>query len=231
MLNGEVYHSWTIIDCSILSRVEVRCKCGSKKILRSYDIGKGSPSQCRECYDRERIKKGLIPIGTIFGDWIVISEDYIHKNSKTGGLKQKVKCVCGYECFLELSPLKAGRTKSCQKCSSNKRKKLYKAIPLLYIKRIEQGAIKRNFTFEISNEYIWSLFCKQEGKCALSGVEISFENKTASLDRIDSKIGYKEGNVQWLHKVVNQMKSNRTDEEFIDWCKKITNQSNNGSTR
>ena len=44
---------------------------------------------------------------------------------------------------------------------------------------------------------------------------------TASVDRIDSTKGYLKGNVQWVHKSINQMKSNRTDEEFIALCKAV----------
>lgn len=74
---------------------------------------------------------------------------------------------------------------------------------------------------------VWELFLKQERKCALSKEEIRFPSNykdktgTASLDRIDSNLGYVEGNVQWVHKDVNKMKSDFSEEYFICWCKKI----------
>ena len=68
---------------------------------------------------------------------------------------------------------------------------------------------------------------KYNRKCALSGIEIKFitsnseycsKEQTASLDRIDSTKGYTLDNVQWVHKAVNNMKMNLTDQNFINWC-------------
>lgn len=44
---------------------------------------------------------------------------------------------------------------------------------------------------------------------------------TASLDRIDSTKGYVEENVQWVHKDVNFMKSNLTEQRFKELISKI----------
>lgn len=92
------------------------------------------------------------------------------------------------------------------------------------------GAQQRNLDFSITKEYISSLLISQNYKCALSGVKIKFPIRgekrsaiTASLDRIDSSKGYIVGNVQWVHKRVNIMKMNMTDDIFIDWCEKIVN--------
>jgi hypothetical protein len=60
-------------------------------------------------------------------------------------------------------------------------------------------------------------------------IELKFNSRkrlydgTASLDRIDSSKGYTLGNIQWVHKWVNLMKQDMTDQEFIEWCKTITN--------
>lgn len=89
------------------------------------------------------------------------------------------------------------------------------------------GAEKRGIDFNVSIEYAWSIFIKQNGKCALSGIEIDFDGKwnsnktTASLDRIDSSRGYVEGNIQWVHKTLNLMKRDMSDEEFTEWCKAV----------
>jgi len=87
--------------------------------------------------------------------------------------------------------------------------------------------------FTITLEYVWDLFLSQDRKCALSGVDIWFKHtttqgtsNTASLDRIDSSIGYVEGNVQWVHKDVNKMKNSFDQSYFIDMCKKISSYKN-----
>lgn len=91
---------------------------------------------------------------------------------------------------------------------------------------IKNGARKRKMEFSITIEYAWGLYILQNKKCALSGRDIYFPESntspsTASLDRIDSSIGYIEGNVQWVHGKVNIMKNKFNQIEFIEFCKSI----------
>lgn len=98
---------------------------------------------------------------------------------------------------------------------------------------IRNGAKRRRtIEFKLTIEEAWALFLEQNGKCALSGVEISFPrrnrryegvvNTTASLDRIDSSKPYEAGNVQWVHKEINLMKMNLPQAKFVEWCSKVT---------
>jgi hypothetical protein len=66
-------------------------------------------------------------------------------------------------------------------------------------------------------------------KCALSGLELTFESdskksidRNASLDRIDSKKGYIKGNVQWVDKRLNVMKMDLSLDFFLNACKMVT---------
>lgn len=88
---------------------------------------------------------------------------------------------------------------------------------------------RKNIEFNLTIEYIWDIFLKQNKKCKYSLVNLQFaeinndfKNKTASLDRIDSSKGYIEGNVQWVHKDVNFMKYNLTELDFLRVCKNVT---------
>ncbi len=47
--------------------------------------------------------------------------------------------------------------------------------------------------------------------------------QTASLDRINSKKGYVKGNIQWVHKNVNFMKSSFSTTVFLNLVAKIYN--------
>lgn len=101
----------------------------------------------------------------------------------------------------------------------------YGEISGAYWNGIKQGAKSRKIEFSITKEYLWNLFIKQDKKCALTGLPLYFNevktnrgNKTASLDRIDSSKGYIEGNVQWVHKDVNEMKWDSTQQEFVNFC-------------
>jgi hypothetical protein len=85
----------------------------------------------------------------------------------------------------------------------------------------------------ITPEYIWDLFVRQEGRCALSGTSLQIHNNpkvnTASLDRIDSSQGYTPDNVQWVHKVVNMMKGTYDQQVFVDMCSAVAKHSATGA--
>lgn len=83
--------------------------------------------------------------------------------------------------------------------------------------------VRKPKELNIDIEYGWNLFIQQNKKCALSGLELSFNKKeyTASLDRIDSSKGYIKGNVQWVHKHINIMKNKFDNKYFINICKLI----------
>lgn len=104
----------------------------------------------------------------------------------------------------------------------------YKDIPGNYWSGIISGSVKRNIEFNISIEYAWFIYEKQNKKCKLSNLSIDFETKRnkiktyqASLDRIDNSKGYIEGNVQWIVKEINYMKNKMNEDTFIYLCKKI----------
>ena len=107
-----------------------------------------------------------------------------------------------------------------------------------FYSRIKNCAVYRNHDFKVSKKYLWDIFVFQDKKCALSGIDIhmdplhrsktptkstytDYRRTTASLDRIDSSKGYLKGNVQWVHKLVNVMKSNMCDDDFIYLCRKV----------
>lgn len=93
---------------------------------------------------------------------------------------------------------------------------------------IRLNAKDRKLDFDLDLEYLWNLFLSQNRKCALSGLDIYLNEKcdekkykTATLDRIDSKLGYIKGNVQWLHRDVNKIKSNLPEDYLFNLCGKI----------
>lgn len=96
------------------------------------------------------------------------------------------------------------------------------------------GAKTRNLCVNISPKDIWEVYIKQNKKCALSGVPIYFGKTqkfetTASVDRINSKIGYTLDNIQIVHKQINIMKMDLSQEDFINICIKIANNHKNGN--
>ena len=139
----------------------------------------------------------------------------------------------------------------CVKCSALKRGKenqqFYKEIPIRFWKSIITCANKRKIKFNISIEDAWKLYLKQNRKCALSGIDIGFCTSkikrnsmcgywylnSASLDRIDSNKEYTINNCQWVYKLVNRMKSDIEQKEFIYLCERISSlnkKESNGKT-
>lgn len=142
-------------------------------------------------------------------------------------------CECGNQVFISRKNLVKGYTKSCG-CKwrlANKKHGSWKGhgdIPKDFYSNIRRGAESRSIEFNISIEYLWELLQKQDKKCALSGITLQFSttrkdnrNKNISLDRIDSRYGYVEGNVQFIHKHINIMKNKFDENYFIELCKKI----------
>lgn len=151
------------------------------------------------------------------------------------------KCDCGNEVIVRLDYLRAWKTKGTSSCGCLKHRKGNKnplwsgfgKISGSLMKSIKSSAKIRSLDFSIDAKFLNSLFDRQNGKCALSGMELIMPepNKknawTASVDRIDSSKGYVEGNVQWVHKKINMMKQDLSDEEFVDFCKQVVEYKSN----
>lgn len=104
----------------------------------------------------------------------------------------------------------------------------YGEIGKKYYNNTKNGAIARNIEFNITLKDMWEKFIEQNRLCIYTNKILTFshsklEETTASLDRIDSTKGYIIDNIQWVHKIINRMKSDMSNEEFIMWCRLISN--------
>lgn len=98
-------------------------------------------------------------------------------------------------------------------------------IPGTFLKRLAANTKRRNIQIEVAPDELDKLYVMQHKKCAITGVDIVFgasSDVTASLDRIDSSIGYVMGNVRWVHKDINTMKWDLTECEFLCLCRLVT---------
>lgn len=175
-------------------------------------------------------------IGYKFGMLTILSFD----SSKDKGGKSRrfylAQCDCGNKKSVLGESVRKGLCKSCG-CL---RKRLGENNPKWtgcgeisgnnwdYIKsRCDRtwGGARRSevLSFEITIKDAWELFVLQNKQCALTGLPLNFgKNKTASLDRIDSAIGYVKNNIQWVHKKINLMKQSLSQEEFINFCRLVS---------
>lgn len=173
--------------------------------------------------------------GKIFGQWSVIgTKPSIDSKGTTRWL---CKCSCGREREVRYVHLLDGGSKSCghyigrnfgtSKLSSNGNWTGYKNIPGSYFYGIKFGANSRKLEFSLTIQDFQELLEKQKFKCALSGVDLyikGYKDKNASLDRINSKIGYTKENCQWILKDINKMKNDLDQELFLHLCSLIVNQ-------
>ena len=172
-------------------------------------------------------------IGYRTGKLVVIGR--AHSDGKC--LYWKCKCNCGNIRFHTKQNILSGNLKSCgcfkEKCRGRYHKnwKGRGDISAAFVCKIKSCATRRKLKFLVDINYLWRLFEKQMGKCALTALPLQFPishydvghgKGNASLDRINSNLGYTKGNVQWVHKDVNMMKQEFSQNHFIKLCKLIT---------
>jgi hypothetical protein len=174
---------------------------------------------------------GAIKKNQQYNKWLVLDDKVVIEK------EAKVLCKC-LECnvtekYLPILQLINGISKRCSVCgysrklNENPQWKGYKEIPFAWFSKyfLRKGRKKRIGSVKI--EDIYELWIKQEKKCALSGIDISFNKDekngiTASIDRIDSKREYHLENIQLVHKDINLMKNSFDQNYFLTICKKIT---------
>ena len=161
------------------------------------------------------------------GNYTIISEDIVIEHEA----KVMCQCDCGTINLVSCYTLIKGTSTKCLKCGNSLKKeknpswKGYGEISGKIFNKLKRDATIRKIEFNLTIEYLDRLYKNQNGKCKLTGLELSTvcDKQTASLDRIDSSKGYIEENVQWVHKDINMMKKAYSEEYFIEMCKLVAN--------
>ena len=97
-------------------------------------------------------------------------------------------------------------------------------LRMAYWKTVIKHSFNDKTPLTITINDAWDKFREQNGQCALTGLILDLKagNQDASLDRIDSKMGYIKNNIQWIHKDVNRkIKGSLSESELLKWCKLI----------
>lgn len=167
--------------------------------------------------------------------------DYAKRNTYERTTDSKKCAMCGIT--KESTDFHSHKTSTdglqgcCKLCQHEKTKKYYEKGGIdIFLKKIfkylKRNAEIRKIPVEITEEYLRYLYKTQNGKCALSGIEMTYDSYVThsnrvknihniSPDRIDSKKGYIEGNVQLVCNIVNIMKWDFSQEDFVNMCSKI----------
>lgn len=160
--------------------------------------------------------------GRTYGKWRVLKrEDTVRKTSSIHAYL--CECACGRRRRVAASSLRMGSSRGCSDCAA--RALVKTIIPSAYMGSLKNSAFKRGIPFLVDAEYLQALYERQGRKCALTGTRLNMgdgntelSSMTASVDRIDSMGVYEPGNVQWVHKLVNQMKWDFNQQDFINIC-------------
>jgi hypothetical protein len=83
---------------------------------------------------------------------------------------------------------------------------------------------QKKYEFNLSIEEIKVLWEKQNGKCFYTGIEmVTLPNhyNYFSMDRYDSSKGYTSGNIVLCCHVINIMKKDMSEEDFIKYCRAV----------
>lgn len=192
--------------------------CGSVVLFASKAgaVAALNRKSCRECRIDYRAK--------------TLPDDAVYKNSD-GKWCSKCPSCNAEQAYTRMDHAKTSHSSGwrCKSCAASEKAFASAAtgfvgnIRVGWFKKFEKSAAFRNLRWQLSIEFLNSLWTKQAGRCALSGVELNnaYGTETVSIDRIDNDRGYEEDNVQLIHKALNLMKRDMPDDEFVAWCRLV----------
>lgn len=202
---------------------ECSCVCGEVVFRTSGSLRRSSRPACRNC----RGTKLEDLTGRVFDKLTVVAR----AGNAGSATRWLCVCSCGKEVLAYGSNLRRQKTNKCRTCLLGNGSPAWKGfgeIPASYLTHVRRDARVRGLTYEVEGDYLWDLFLAQDRKCRFTGEVLTFNvrhndhaARSASLDRIDSKTGYVEGNLQWVHKDINILKTNLPDGRFIELCQAV----------
>lgn len=101
------------------------------------------------------------------------------------------------------------RGRFCNSCRNHRWKDKSENFFIVRIGVVKRRAEASGTAFNLTPEHLESIWT---GICPISGLTLK-KNSEAQVDKIDPCLGYTIGNVCWLHKRFNRLKSNMTFED------------------
>lgn len=96
--------------------------------------------------------------------------------------------------------------------------------------QLKYNRVKQGIEWSVTPEDLNILYAKQLGKCALTGVELTYlrgnseeSDFNISIDRINPAGGYTIENIQLVGKIINFLKRDLPEEKFIKIIKLLYN--------
>lgn len=200
-----------------------------KDIAKEVGCGRDTISKYCKKYGIDTSRYNKETKNAILGQKIGRLEVIGFDKDKNGHTLLKCKCICGNITSGRKHSIFGNKDKQSCGCQRQDNYKRGRGKELdRYLKRLEHNAISRNLSFSISKQNVLDKYNEQDGLCAISGIEIFFQEiggiqneQTVSVDRIDSSKDYTEDNIQLVHKIVNKMKGSLSQSDFDYWIKTI----------
>lgn len=237
---GKRFNQWKVLRREANSdqgqkRWLCQCSCGYERIFTTSYLNSGKPTSCLNCRNifSEKTEQEIIKeyLNKKVGDFIVTK--YLGKN-KYKSRQWLCKCKCGNERIFRTSMLSGNgsvKATQCKKCYNEEVElnNRIEYVPDRFWYKLLYNIKRRKLDNNITKNYINEIYIKQNKKCIFTGKKLYFTKlrtnyyryTNASLDRIDSSIGYVENNVQWVLKDINMMKQKLLPEDFIALCKLV----------
>ena len=242
VLEGLLIGDWTILHESphekgVPRSYLCRCKCGFERVFPVSYLNTGILTCCEQCRDKQRTLDDDLfvqeTLGKKRGLYTIVA--YLGKN-QWGSRLWLCRCKCGTETvyttgqIFNQGPLRA-RCENCWYEDIEMAGRTTEIIPARFWERFCGQAKRRGIPVDLTKEIAYGEYVKQGKCCALSGVPLYFSTLTtrynwytnASIDRVDSEKNYSQENIQWVHKDINMMKGMLSQEDFLNWCRLITN--------
>lgn len=188
---------------------------------RQYETSRRSIYCSHECLYKRKLSTNFDKNGDLkcskCSEYKNLSEFDGEKRNKYRNFKANQCKVCAYKS----NRARAYRSvEDLDRCCNN----IIKSIATRKKNKKSDIYKESNVTFA----YIKNLYAEQDGKCAISGINMTlfYSGKgridtNISIDRINNKEGYVVGNVQLVCLRVNIMKNTMTEELLYNFCKKI----------
>lgn len=198
-------------DCS--------CECGGFKQVVSSDLKSGNVKSCG-CIASSGLKIGQKLRKSISIDHTCPSCSIVFKVKPSRMRKSSYVC-CSMACrekYLSNNQEKRGGYK--------KRTEVERFFDEKST-RLKMSARKRSKDYSdgIDGSFLAKLWEKQKGRCFYTNIEMNFNPKDklrlVSVDRIDNKVGYLEGNIVLCTYAFNSFKFNLEHQEIVDFVNMI----------
>lgn len=205
--NYSIINDILLIVCS---RCQVEREITAQSLIGNRPIG------CRHCAIR------IDAIGKRSGSLVVKSYEYTRSKTNRPILWYNCDCDCGGKHIVKADIFNIGDCTSCKLCRKSSKfipSKVKNRTIHRYYNTILNNSKKRKICVDISQDEMLELLKQQEYKCVLSGLPIKIEDGTASLDRINNSVRiYNKQNAQWVHRTINFMKNELSQEDFLKYC-------------